>query len=100
MGVPPVKNVYPNPELQNAIISANASSGFIATTRDGKPLRMALVDDDGNIVEAGNDVRWAAWSICSTALHNLWECQGHLVIHSSPPGDPEVIRRLALKAAA
>ena len=100
MGVPPVKNMYPSPELSNAIISANASSGFIATDRAGKSLRMALVDDQGNIVEAGDDVRWAAWSICTTALHNLWECQGHLVVHSSPPGDPEVIRRRALKSAA
>lgn len=95
-----LKNMYPNPELANAIISATSSSGFIATTRDGKPLRMALVDDDGNIVEVGNDVRWAAWSVCSIAIHNLWECQGHLVIHSSPPGDPEHIRRLALKSVA
>ncbi|MGA4815507.1 hypothetical protein ACPA9J_11080 [Pseudomonas aeruginosa] len=33
-----------------------SSSGFVATTRDGKPLRMALVDEEGNIIEAGDPV--------------------------------------------
>lgn len=95
-----MKNLYPNPEMPNAIISANASSGFVATSRDGKPLRMALVDDEGNIVEAGELVRWAAWHICTEALENLWQCKGWLVIHSSPPGDPEIINRLINNKAA
>ncbi|EKZ3178505.1 hypothetical protein [Pseudomonas aeruginosa] len=81
-----MREMYPNPKIQNAIISANASSGFVATTRDGKPLRMALVDEEDNIIEAGDTVRWAAWRICTEALENLWRGQGHLIIHSSPPG--------------
>ncbi|EPH1210944.1 hypothetical protein R2389_000850 [Pseudomonas aeruginosa] len=94
-----MREMYPNPEMPNAIISANSSSGFVATTRDGKRLRMALVDEEGNIIEAGDPVRWAAWRVCTETLENLWHCEGWLVVHSSPPGDPEVISRL-IKAAA
>ncbi|MFO6248968.1 hypothetical protein, partial [Pseudomonas aeruginosa] len=94
-----MSEMYPNPEMPNAIISANSSSGFVATTRDGKPLRMALVDEEGNIIEAGDPVRWAAWRVCTETLENLWQCEGWLVVHSSPPGDPEVISRLIINGS-
>lgn len=81
-----MKEAIPNPKLENAVISANVSTGFRPTTKDGKPLRMALVDETGRVVEAGDDVALAAWRICIEVQENFWEGQGHLVVHSTPPG--------------
>lgn len=86
MGVPPVKEAIPNPQLVNAVISANVSTGFRPATRDGKPLHMALVDEAGSIIEVGDDVALAAWRVCIEVQENFWEGQGHLVVHSAPPG--------------
>lgn len=86
MGVPPVKEAFPNPQLENAVISANVSTGFRLSTKEGKPLRMALVDEAGSIVEAGDSVALAAWRVCIEVQENFWEGQGHLVVHSAPPG--------------
>lgn len=80
-----MKNSVPNPQLQAARISANVSSGFVATTADGKPARLAIIDEDGNVIEAGQDVAWAAWRVCIEVQENFWECQGHLIVHSGPP---------------
>lgn len=88
-----MKNMYPRPILAGASIKANASTGYIAETLDGKPAKLAIIDDDGNVLASGQDVAWAAWSICVEALENLWTCQGWLVVHSSPPGDPALHAR-------
>lgn len=95
MGVPPVKEAIPNPQLENAVISANVSTGFRPTTRDGKPLRMALVDESGSIVEVGDDVALAAWRVCIEVQENFWEGQGHMIVHSTPPCQPLTTRKAA-----
>lgn len=85
MGVPPVKEAFPNPQLENTVISANVSTGFRLTTKDGRPLRMALVDETGSIVEVGDDVALAAWRVCIEVQENFWEGKGHLIVYTSPP---------------
>lgn len=95
-----MKNSVPNPQLLASRISATVSTGFTATTADGRPARLAIIDDQGNIIEAGSDVAWAAWKVCIEAQENFWEGQGHLVVHSSPPGDPALAEILIGKKAA
>lgn len=95
-----MKDSVPNPELQAARISATVSTGFNCTTADGKPARLAIVDEAGNVIEAGADVAWAAWRVCIEVQENYWEGMGHLVVHSSPPGDPELAAILIDKKAA
>lgn len=95
-----MKDSVPNPELQAARISATVSTGFNCTTVDGTPARLAIVDDAGNVIEAGADVAWAAWRVCIEVQENYWEGMGHLVVHSSPPGDPELAAILIGKKAA
>ena len=45
-----MKDSVPNPQLQASRISATISTGFNVTTADGKPARLAIVDEEGNIV--------------------------------------------------
>ncbi|SDJ59754.1 hypothetical protein [Pseudomonas indica] len=90
-----MKSAIPNPPLDAATISANVSTGFQVATKDGKPARMAIVDDDGNIVVAGPDVAWAAWCVCVEVQENFWQGQGHLVVHSSPPGETKSAKKAA-----
>ncbi|MCE4070147.1 MULTISPECIES: hypothetical protein [Pseudomonas] len=80
-----MKEAIPKPQLESAVISANVSTGFRPTTKDGKPLRMALVDEAGCIIEIGEDVALAAWRVCIEVQENFWQGQGHLVVHSAPP---------------
>ena len=95
-----MKDSVPNPQLQAAHISATVSEGFTATTADGKPARLAIIDEAGNVIDAGPDVAWAAWKVCIEVQENYWEGMGHLVVHSSPPGDPALAEILIKKRAA
>lgn len=83
-----MKAALPNPTLENARLSATVSTGFTATTQDGKPARLAIIDEDGNVIAAGDDVAWAAWRVCVEVQENFWEGMGHLVVHTAPPGLP------------
>lgn len=72
--------------LEHGCISANVNTGYRLTTRDGRPARLAIIDDEGNVVEAGEAVAKETWNVCIAVLKNFWIGQGHIVVHSSPPG--------------
>lgn len=72
--------------LEHARISANINTGYQFTTADGRPARLAIIDADGNVIEAGAAVASEAWNVCIAVQKNFWIGQGHLVVHSSPPG--------------
>jgi len=80
--------------LEQARISANINTGYQVTTADGRAARLAIIDADGNVIEAGPAVAREAWNVCIAVQKNFWIGQGHLVIHSSPPG-----QRIASEAA-
>lgn len=71
-------------QLQQAVISAVVHEGFTCATRDGKKLRLALVDDAGSIVDVGSAVAQEAWNVCIQVQHNFWIGQGHLRVLSKP----------------
>lgn len=83
-----MKTVVPNPKLAGAKLSATVSTGFTAQSESGAPAQMAIIDEHGNILAVGKDVAWAAWRVCVEVQENFWEGQGHLVVHTSPPGLP------------
>ncbi|MCY1409041.1 hypothetical protein D9M71_243780 [compost metagenome] len=85
---PAMKNSIPNPQLIGACLKATVSTGFTATTPTGEPAQLAIIDQQGNILVAGQDVAWAAWHVCVEVQENFWEGMGHLEVHTSPPGDP------------
>lgn len=72
--------------LMNGCISANVSSGYQFTTADGRPARLAIIDDQGNVVESGDAVAREAWNVCIAVVKNFKIGQGHIVVHSAPPG--------------
>lgn len=72
--------------LQHGCISANVTSGYQLTTADGRPARLAIIDADGQVIEAGDSVAREAWNVCIAVQKNFWAGQGHLVVHSAPPG--------------
>jgi hypothetical protein len=72
--------------LEHCAISANVSTGFQVKTADGRPACLAIVDADGKVIEAGDAVAREAWNVCIAVQKNFWIGQGHLVVHSSPPG--------------
>lgn len=88
---------FPDPgTLERCAISANISTGFRVTTVDGRPARLAVIDDAGNIIEAGDAVAKVAWNVCITTQENFWEGQGHLIVHAGPPGsglEPAALRK-------
>jgi hypothetical protein len=90
-----MKNSVPNPQLLACSISATISTGFTATTKAGKPARLAIIDEAGNVIEAGPTVAWAAWRVCIEAQENFWQGQGHLVVHAGPPAEHQAADKAA-----
>ncbi|WP_100633095.1 hypothetical protein [Pseudomonas qingdaonensis] len=72
--------------LTSGCISANVSSGYQFTTADGRPARLAIIDEQGNVVESGDAVAREAWNVCIAVIKNFKIGQGHIVVHSTPPG--------------
>lgn len=72
--------------LEHGRISANVSSGYKLTTADGRQARLAIIDDLGNVVESGDAVAREAWNVCIAVIKNFKIGQGHIVVHSGPPG--------------
>ena len=62
----------------NAQIRAKIDTGFAATGTDGRPLRIALLDDGGRVVADGRDVAGALFAAAIEAQNNFWEGRGHL----------------------
>jgi len=79
-GVPPIV------PLKNSVISGRIFDGKPSVTlKDGRPARLAVVDEDGCIVEAGNDVAQTVWAIaittyCTALLHG-----GHMKVTTEKP---------------
>ena len=80
-----ISTTSPHP-LQAATISAVSHSGLAAQSLDGRPLRFALIDDDGNVVESGDSVADAAWRMSVLSHEQYLQGMGHMRVHTSPPG--------------
>lgn len=68
------------PAFANADLSANAF-GIEAKTKDGKPARLAIVDESGSVLEAGENVQKAAWLLMLLARRNFLEGNGHVRVY-------------------
>jgi len=70
--------------LKASNISATISQGYTVTTADGRPAKLAIIDDQGNVVESGEAVRQELWNVCIKTQRNFWIGQGHLRVMSAP----------------
>lgn len=72
--------------LQNSIISAVAHEGLTVTTRDGRPARIGIIDEHGNVIEAGEAVAEEAWNVAIASYKSFLKGMGHIRVHTKPPG--------------
>lgn len=68
------------------IISAVTHEGLRVTTADGRRAKLAVLDEDGNILAAGPDIERAAFEAAVLAYRNFLQAQGHIRIQIQPPG--------------
>lgn len=73
--------------LATAQISARIHSGLAVKLPDGRPGKLAIVDDSGAVVDASPAVAREAWLVAIASYKNFLIGQGHLVVLSGPvPG--------------
>ena len=72
--------------LDSAIISGVCHEGLTITLADGRHARLAVIDDDGNIIEAGPQVAQECWNVTLAVYRNFMIGKGYLRVHTSPPG--------------
>lgn len=72
--------------LANAVISGVTHQGLTVTTRDGRPAQLAVLDEHGNVIDAGPDVARECWAVVLQCHRNFMKGLGHLVVHTSPTG--------------
>lgn len=59
------------------LIAATATEGLSVTLPDGRPARLAVVDEDGNVI-ACEDVTRQAFDASCRAYRNFLQGQGHI----------------------
>lgn len=70
--------------LEHARLSGAAHEGLRVTTLDGRPARLAIIDEDGNVLEEGPAVANACWRTAASVLRNFLRGLGHLRVCQGP----------------
>lgn len=70
----------------SSTISAVSFQGFSIVTPDGNPATLAVVDQNGIIVEAGPSLARAVWDVAIRSYRNFLIGNGHLRVLTQPPG--------------
>jgi hypothetical protein len=73
----------PTGAIDGVVISKVAHEGLRVTV-DGKPARLAIVDDEGNIISAGKMVAREAAAVAVNSYRQFLQGAGHLRVHSKP----------------
>jgi hypothetical protein len=68
--------------LQRSELSAVIHKGLSAKTADGKKARLAIIDEAGNVIEAGDQVAMEAFLVSIASYKNMLMGQGHLRVTS------------------
>ncbi|MCW5118621.1 hypothetical protein B7L17_011690 [Burkholderia cenocepacia] len=66
-------------------ISAVSFQGLSIVTPDGNPATLAVVDQNGKIVDAGPSVMRAVWDVAIRSYRNFLIGNGHLRVLTRPP---------------
>ncbi|WP_080414553.1 hypothetical protein [Burkholderia ubonensis] len=65
-------------------ISAVSYQGLSVVTPNGEPATLAVIDRDGNVIEAGPSVAQAVWNVSIGAYRNFLMGTGHLRVLAKP----------------
>lgn len=68
--------------LPTAQISARIHSGLAVKLTDGRPGKLAIVDESGTVVDASPAVAREAWLVSIASYKNFLIGQGHLVVNT------------------
>jgi hypothetical protein len=77
------------PPLRQSVISAIPWQGLRVQTIDGRHATLAILDDDGRIIESGDAVLEEAFNVSILAYRNFLIGQGTLKVISSPDHLPD-----------
>lgn len=72
-------------KLTEVEISATVFEGIKVTGKDGKLLRIAIIDDDKNIVNEGSELAKNIWNLILEVQKNFWVGKGHIRVLAGPP---------------
>lgn len=75
----------PTNTITGVVISAVSHEG-LSVTYNGKPARLAILDDDGHIIAQGNQVAREAEAVSLNCYRNFLKGQGFLRVNSEPIG--------------
>lgn len=67
-------------------ISAVSFEGLSITTPTGEPATLAIVDQNGKVIDAGPVVMRAVWDVAIRSYRNFLLGSGHLRVLVRPPG--------------
>ncbi|KVL18695.1 hypothetical protein [Burkholderia cepacia] len=69
----------------NSTISAVSFQGLSIVTPDGQPATLAVLDQNGKIIDAGPSVMRAVWDVAIRSYRNFLIGNGHLRVLTQPP---------------
>lgn len=70
----------PTGAIEGIVITAVAHEG-LTVLANGKPARLAIIDESGNVLAAGPNVAREAEAVALNCYRNLMKGQGHLRVH-------------------
>lgn len=71
--------------LLNSSLEMSSAKGIMAKSKMGEGARLAIVDADGNILDAGPEVANHLWNLTSEFYSRLMSNSGKLHVYTSPP---------------
>lgn len=66
------------------LVVGTAHSGLEVVTEDGNPAVLAVLDNEGNIIEAGEHVAETAWEAMVAIYKNFLQGNGHMLVKVTP----------------
>lgn len=85
--------------LERAIITGVGHAGLSVTTADGRPATLAVLDEDGRVIESGPHVAREAFAVSVNVHRNVWAGKGWLRVMTEPPGPLRTGQRGEAKTA-
>ena len=73
----------PTGAIEGVVISMVAHEGLTVTAH-GKPARLAIISEDGQVLAAGDDVAREAEAVAINSYRQFLQCKGHLRVLSKP----------------
>lgn len=73
----------PEGTISGVVISAVSHEG-LSVTVNGKPARLAILTDDGQVIAAGDQVAREAEAVALNCYRNFLKGQGFLRVNSEP----------------